>query len=71
MISRRVGALADFAMQRSATQKLVKLDLLQTTRGVQALLVARRDVARRRLAFGFGFGAFEDDDVSRHDSWFG
>ena len=44
----------------------IVLLLLETARGVQALLVTGRDVAGDGLAFGNRFGAFEDDDVAWH-----
>lgn len=54
-------------MKSAAFQERIVLNLFQTARRTQALFVARGDVAGRRFSFGFCLGAFEDDDVSRHD----
>ena len=61
--------LAHFAVKSAALQERIILNLFQTVRRTQALFVTRGDVAGRRLSFGFGLGAFEDDDVSRHDEY--
>ena len=58
--------LAEFAVHRAALEKIVELYLLQATWGPKALLVARRHVAGRLLAFRFRFGALEDNDVAGH-----
>ena len=58
--------LADLAMECPAAQELVELHLFQTPWGVEALFVTSGNVTRRRLTLSSGFGAFEDDDVSRH-----
>jgi hypothetical protein len=62
----RLHALFSFAMQRVPAQKRIVFLLLQTIRCVGAFLVARRYVARRRLAFGFCLGALKSDNVARH-----
>ena len=54
-------------MKRTALQERIVLNLFQAAGSTQAFFIARGDVAGRRLSFGFGLGAFEDDDVSWHD----
>jgi len=44
----------------------VVLLLLETARGVEALLVTGGDVTGDGLAFGNRFGALKDDDVAWH-----
>ena len=58
--------LAEFPMQSATLQEWVVFNLFQTTRSADALLVAGGNVAGGRTAFGFGFRAFEDDDIARH-----
>lgn len=57
---------ADFAVQCAPVEEGVELDLLQTVGRVDTLFVARGDIARRRLAFAAGYGAFDGDNISGH-----
>jgi len=59
--------LLGLAVEGVALEIRVVLLLLEAARGVEALLVAGRDVAGDGLALGNRFGAFEDDDVACHD----
>lgn len=65
------AASANFAMQRPAVEERVEFHLFKAARSAQALLVPGGDVARRRLAFGFGLGALKNDQVSRHNGKWG
>ena len=60
------GGLAHLAVQSTTLQEGVELNLLQTTGGALALLVAGGDVARGGLTLSLGLRAFQDDDISRH-----
>ncbi len=62
-------ALAQFAMERTATQEGIEFDLLQTSWCTEAFLVARRSVTGSGLALPLGFSAFEYDDVAWHEMW--
>lgn len=57
---------ADFTVQGAPVEEGVELDFLQTVGREDTLLVARGDVARRRLAFAAGYGAFNSDNFSGH-----
>ena len=61
------GGLAHLAVQSTTLQEGVELNLLQTTGGTLALLVASGDVARGGLTLCLSLGAFQDDDISRHN----
>lgn len=54
-------------MQRTALEEGIELDLLETTRSPETLLVPGGHVDRSLFALRFGFRAFEDDDVAWHD----
>ena len=54
-------------MQRAALQVGVELNLLQTAGSTLALFVASGDVARGGLTLCLSLGAFQDDDISRHN----
>jgi len=56
-------------MQRALLHEGIEFHLFEAIRGANTLLVARGHVARGRHSCGLGFGAFEDDDVSRHKFW--
>lgn len=56
------------AVESAALEVGVELNLLETTRGPQTLLVAGRDIDGGTGAFFLGFRAFEDDDFSGHGS---
>lgn len=58
--------LAHFAVQCSALEEWVKLNLFKSSWGAEALFVASGSVARGRLTFCFGFCTFEDYDFSWH-----
>ena len=59
--------LAHLAVQSAALQVRVELNLLQTAGGTLALLVTSGDIARGGLTFCLSLGAFQDDDISRHN----
>ena len=61
------GRSAEFAVEGAAPEKGIEFDLFEATRSAQTFLVACRNVARWRFAFGAGLGAFEDDDFAGHD----
>jgi hypothetical protein len=54
-------------MQGVPPQKGIVFFLLQAMRRPWAFLIARRHVTRRRLPERFSFGAFESDNLLRHD----
>src|SRR5580693_811560 len=56
-----------FAMQCMAPQERVVFFLFEPSWGVQALFVTGGDIARNRFSLGLGLGAFQDNDVSRHN----
>ena len=58
--------LLGLAMEGVTLEIRIVLLLLKTARGIEALLVAGRDVTGNGFAFGNRFGAFEDDDVAWH-----
>ena len=58
--------LLGFAVEGVTLEVRVVLLFLKTARGIEALLVACRDVSGDGLAFGNRFGALEDDDVAWH-----
>lgn len=53
-------------MKGATLERWVELDLLQTTWGKKAFLVAGGHVAGRRFSFRTSFGAFECNDVAGH-----
>lgn len=54
-------------MKGSALEEMIEFHFLQATRGTKAFLVTRGDVTGSRLALGFRFGAFKNDDLAWHD----
>lgn len=64
------GRLLGLAMECVALEIWIILLFFKAARGVQALLVAGRDVAGDGLAFGNRFGALNDDDVAWHKTGF-
>lgn len=58
-------------MKGSALEEVIEFHFLKAPRGAQALFVARGDVTGRRLALGFRFGAFKDNNLAWHDSFGG
>ena len=53
-------------MYGAASEKRVVFNLLETIRGVGALLITGRDVAGDRLAFSASFCALEDNKIAGH-----
>ena len=58
-------------MKGAALEEVVEFHFLQTARGAETLLVTGSDVTGSRLALGFRFGAFKDDDIAWHEWNFG
>lgn len=55
-------------MEGSALKEMVEFHLLQASWSKKAFLVTRGDVTGSRLALGFRFGAFKNDDLAWHGS---
>lgn len=53
-------------MQCATVEEGVELNLLQAIGSADTLFITRGDVARRRLAFAAGYGAFDCDNISGH-----
>lgn len=60
------GGLATLPMESPTLEEEIELHLLQTTRRVEALLVARRHVLRGLLALSACFCALQYNNVSSH-----
>ena len=63
--------LAEFAVKGSALEEVIEFHFLQTAWGAQAFLVTCGHVTGRRLALGFRFGAFKNDNLAGHGSFSG
>src|SRR5262249_38787713 len=59
--------LANFAVQSPALEERIELRFLKAGRRAAAFLFAGLHVAGGRFYFRLRFGAFKDDDVSRHN----
>jgi hypothetical protein len=55
----------------SALEEMIEFHFLQATWSTKAFLVTRGDVTGSRLALGFRFGAFKNDDLAWHDMFGG
>lgn len=58
-------------MKGSALKEMIKFHFLQATWSKKAFLVTCGDVTGSRLALGFRFGAFKNDDLAWHDVFSG
>jgi hypothetical protein len=63
----RFHKLLYFAMEGMASEERVIFFLFQAAWSVGAFFISGGDIAGDRFALGSGFGALEDNDVSRHN----